>query len=458
MKSNLFKTKMTLLKDTVYGPMSADLLERNLGDLCDTKNGVQTGPFGSQLHKKDYVAVGTPIITVEHLGENRIIHEDLPQVSDEDKDRLSKYVLRQGDIVFSRVGSVDRRSLVRKSEDGWLFSGRCLRVRPNPNWIDAVYLSYFLGFPTFKEHIRSIAVGATMPSINTKILKDVAVYFPPLPEQRRIAHILGTLDDKIELNRRMNETLEEMARAIFKDWFVDFGPVRAKMEGRGAYLPEEIWRLFPDRLVESELGEVPEGWGVVPLTDMMEFKEGPGIRHWQYTNSEEGTRFINIRCIQDGELILDTANRVENEEANGKYSHFHLQEWDIVLSASGTLGRSAVVRKSHLPLLLNTSVIRFRPVDGMSSFAYLRGYLWSEIFLGEQRTLASGSVQKNFGPTHLRRMKTWLPPYRLISVHESVTGPLLRRVATNLARNDGLRGLRDSLLPGLVMGEIRVRV
>ena len=318
------------------------------------------------------------------------------------------------------------------------------------------YVYYWLISNT--EELKRNSSGSTFGELSGSALKRIEIPLPPLPEQRRIAHILGTLDDKIELNRRMNETLEEMARAIFKDWFVDFGPVRAKMEGRGAYLPEEIWRLFPDRLVESELGEVPEGWGVVSLTDMMEFKEGPGIRHWQYTNSEEGTRFINIRCIQDGELVLDTANRVENEEANGKYSHFHLQEWDIVLSASGTLGRSAVVRRSHLPLLLNTSVIRFRPVDGMSSFAYLRGYLWSEIFLGEQRTLASGSVQKNFGPTHLRRMKTWLPPYRLISVHESVAGPLLRRVATNLARNDGLRGLRDSLLPGLVMGEIRVRV
>ena len=255
--------------------MSADLLERNyMGDLCDTiKMACKQVLSVANCIKRLRRTVGTPIITVWEASRRklRIIHEDLPQVSDEDKDRLSKYVLRQGDIVFSRVGSVDRRSLVRKSEDGWLFSGRCLRVRPNPNWIDAVYLSYFLGFPTFKEHIRSIAVGATMPSINTKILKDVAVYFPPLPEQRRIAHILGTLDDKIELNRRMNETLEEMARAIFKDWFVDFGPVRAKMEGRGAYLPEEIWRLFPDRLVESELGEVPEGWGVRALGESYEF-------------------------------------------------------------------------------------------------------------------------------------------------------------------------------------------
>ena len=172
------------------------------------------------------------------------------------------------------------------------------------------------------------------------------------------------------------------------------------------------------------------GGGVVPLTEITDFREGPGIRHWQYTNSGEGTRFINIRCIQDGDLMLDTANRVENEEANGKYSHFHLQEWDIVLSASGTLGRSAVVRESHLPLILNTSVIRFRPVEGVTSFAYLRGFLGSEVFLGEQQTLASGSVQKNFGPTHLRQMKAWLPPYACVGcLRENCGGRLLRRVA-----------------------------
>ena len=111
--------------------------------------------------------------------------------------------------------------------------------------------------------------GSAQPFIAQTDARNIEIAFPPLQEQRRIAHILGTLDDKIELNRRMNETLEEMARAIFKDWFVDFGPVRAKMEGRDAYLPDEIWRLFPDRLEESELGEVPEGWVVVPLEDVL---------------------------------------------------------------------------------------------------------------------------------------------------------------------------------------------
>ena len=117
---------------TIYGRFASDFVEDSLANLCDPIDGVQTGPFGSQLHKKDYVSVGTPIITVEHLGDNRILHEDVPLVSDHDRERLSKYILNHGDIVFSRVGSVDRRALVKESESGWLFSGRCLRVRPGP--------------------------------------------------------------------------------------------------------------------------------------------------------------------------------------------------------------------------------------------------------------------------------------------------------------------------------------
>ena len=195
-------------RDTLYGRVAADYIEEPLKNLCVPEHGIQTGPFGSQLHKRDYVANGTPIITVEHLGENRLIHTNLPRVSDKDRKRLSRYSLHEGDIVFSRVGSVDRRSLVRQEEDGWLFSGRCLRVRVDANKIDPVFLSYFFGMKSFREHVNAIAVGATMPSLNTQLLSNVPIPHPTLPEQRAIAHILGTLDDKIELNRRMNETLE----------------------------------------------------------------------------------------------------------------------------------------------------------------------------------------------------------------------------------------------------------
>lgn len=278
----------SLVPATIYGDIAADFAEERLANLCDPNGGVQTGPFGSQLHQRDYVAVGTPIITVEHLGENRVIHQDVPCVSDKDRDRLSKYTLRRGDIVFSRVGSVDRRALVREAEDGWLFSGRCLRVRPNRDKIDPGYLSYFFGLPSFKEHIRAMAVGATMPSLNTDILSNVVIRYPrDVNEQRAIAHILSTLDDKIDLNRRLNETLEAMARAIFQAWFVDFEPVRAKMEGRwrrGEFLPglpAHLYDLFPERLIESELGPIPVGWEVKPLPSVIDVNPPRVLRKGQ---------------------------------------------------------------------------------------------------------------------------------------------------------------------------------
>ena len=314
------------------------------------------------------------------------------------------------------------------------------------------YLMYALS----ELDISGYLTGSTMPKLTQGNMNRISLLTPPLPEQRAIAHILGTLDDKIELNRRMNETLEEMARALFKSWFVDFDPVRAKMEGRDPGLPEHLADLFPDRLVESELGEIPEGWNVFPLSEIMDFKEGPGIRHWQYTNSVEGTRFINIRCIQDGDLLLSTSNRITTDEANGRYAHFHLREWDIVISSSGTLGRSAVVRNAHLPLLLNTSVIRFRPVKGATSFSYLHGYLNSSVFLDELRSLATGSVQKNFGPTHLRQMRVLSPPYHCIERYEEITGPFLRETITKRTCNDTLAALRDTLMPKLVSGKLRV--
>ncbi len=178
---------------------------RNIAD-------IQTGPFGSQLHKEDYVEVGTPIVTVEHLGNRVFTEQNLPKVSDEDETRLSKYVLKEGDIVFSRVGSVDRCSYVDAAHDGWMFSGRCLRVRPNTE-IVPLYLYYFFCLEDTKQFVRNIAVGATMPSINTKLLGEVEVAYPSLTEQQKIVALLSTLDDKIETNQKINDNLYELVNA-----------------------------------------------------------------------------------------------------------------------------------------------------------------------------------------------------------------------------------------------------
>jgi type I restriction enzyme, S subunit len=162
-------------------------------DIADVK----TGPFGSALHESDYVQSGTPIITVEHLGEFGVTRQNLPLVSDEDCKRLSAYALKSGDIVFSRVGSVDRNSLISESESGWLFSGRLLRVRVNKERVYAPYLSFQFHTQSFKQLVLAVAVGQTMASLNTRILKNISVALPSLAEQTAIATVLSDMDTEL---------------------------------------------------------------------------------------------------------------------------------------------------------------------------------------------------------------------------------------------------------------------
>ena len=176
---------------------------KRLGDLADVK----TGPFGSSLHESDYVPDGTPIITVEHLGEFGVENLNLPMVAESDRRRLQAYSLESGDIVFSRVGSVDRNALIRPSEAGWLFSGRLLRVRPDRRQAYAPFLSHHFHSAPFKALVRSVAVGQTMASLNTQILKGINVRLPPLAEQTAIAAVLSDMDaELIALEARRNKT------------------------------------------------------------------------------------------------------------------------------------------------------------------------------------------------------------------------------------------------------------
>jgi type I restriction enzyme, S subunit len=176
---------------------------KRLGEVADVK----TGPFGSTLHEGDYVREGTPIITVEHLGEFGVEHFNLPRVSDFDRQRLRAYSLEVGDIVFSRVGSVDRNALIRLPEAGWLFSGRLLRVRVDQRKAFAPFLSYQFHSESFIGAVRSVAVGQTMACLNTQILKGIPVTLPGVAEQTAISEMLGEMDMELaELEQRREKT------------------------------------------------------------------------------------------------------------------------------------------------------------------------------------------------------------------------------------------------------------
>ena len=282
----------------------------------------------------------------------------------------------------------------------------------------------FYSIKNLNDYFQKIAHGAIFNTVIGSGLRETEISLPPLPTQRRIADILSALDEKIELNRQTNATLEAIAQSVFREWFV--------------------------------ANEDLEKWQEIDLPEAIDFLEGPGIRNWQYTNSDEGIRFINIRCIQNRDINTETANRINENDVNTKYQHFLLRQDDIVVSTSGTLGRFGIIRDEHLPLLLNTSVIRMRPVEGVTTWSYLIGYIESEEFQFELATRATGSVQKNFGPMHLKQMKIKIPPIELLIEFEKVAEPLHRKMIHNFSESATLSSLRDTLLPKLMSGEIEL--
>ena len=409
-------------------------------------DGVQTGPFGSQLHREDYVEEGTPMITVEHIGNNKILHTRAPCISDQDRERLKKFWLDVGDIVFSRVGSVDRRAIVKDDEKGWLFSGSCLRVRVDRSKIEPLYLSYYLGHPLIKNHLRSIALGSTRPSINTTILSDLPISFPAsLSEQKAIASILGTLDDKIEVNQKMNRTLEEIAKAIFKSWFVDFDPVRAKMEGQPTGLPSDISDLFPDELVESELGQIPKGWETKALDDIGVFKNGLALQKFPAKDGMAKLPVVKIAQLRKGNTLGD------NPLASNVPSEYIINDGDFIFSWSGSLLAKYWVGG---PGALNQHLFK---VEERSAPLWLVAN-WVLQHLPEFRIIAKSkaTTMGHIKREHLKEAICVVPSAGILNWGQEVIAPLIDRSVIALKENRILSSLRDTLLPKLISGEIRV--
>lgn len=226
------------------------LTEETLGEICDRVDGViRTGPFGSQLHASDYVPNGIPVIMPKNIADGRVSTEDIARVRPEDAVRLSQHVLQEGDIVYARRGDIGRHALITKREEGWLCGTGCLRVKLGDQVIYPEYLHYYLNQQPVIAWIANQAVGATMPNLNTDILRSIPVRYPPRSHQHKIASILSAYDDLIENNLRRISILEEMARAIYREWFVEF-----RYPGH-----EDV------SMVDSELGLIPEEWIVAEL-------------------------------------------------------------------------------------------------------------------------------------------------------------------------------------------------
>jgi Restriction endonuclease S subunits len=405
--------------------------EYKLGQIAE----VQTGPFGSQLHMSDYKAEGTPIITVEHLGDNKILHNNLPLVGDADRKRLIKYTLREGDIVFSRVGSVDRRAYVRKNEEGWLFSGRCLRVRANNEIVDSRYLSFYFGQESFKETIKMVAVGATMPSINTTILSEVEVCIPPLPEQTAIAEVLSSLDDKIDLLHRQNKTLEQLAETLFRQWFIEEADGITENKPLGTLIETTLGGEWGKESIE---GEFTKQVCCIRGTDIADLQVGLAERTPVRFIKEK--KFVNIQPL-DGDLIMEISGGTD-DQSTGRT--IYINELNRTLFP--------------YPLVYSNFCRLIRPKQkAYSYFLYLYiQYLYKQ---DEFFNLENGSSGiKNLDYKFLLfELKFPLPKKNeiIFSFNERIS-VYFEKINKNKQQIRTLTQLRDTLLPKLMSGEVRV--
>ena len=323
-------------------------------------------------------------------------------------------------------------------------------VRGNSN-ADTRFLNYALS----ALDVSGYLTGSTMPKLTQGNMNRISLLAPPLPEQRAIAHVLGTLDDKIELNRRMNETLESMARALFASWFVDFDPVRAKMEGRWHRgeplpgLPAHLYDLFPDRLVDSELGEVPEGWEVKTLGDITHKPQ------YGYTESAQeekvGPKFLRITDINKRSWIeWGTVPHCPIDASD--YEKCRLRKGDVLIARIADPGHGSMVEED-IEAVFASYLIRFVPkLPGYAR--YLQYWLRSDAYWELVAGRAAGTTRVGLNAKVLGAFPLLAPPNSVLDVFGFMVGSLRDHLVANVAESYALSAQRDALLPRLVSGEV----
>lgn len=433
--------------------MSSEWRTTTLGEICKAQGGaIQTGPFGSQLHTSDYKSLGIPVVMPTNISEGGIDQSGIARIDHFDVERLSQHKLKIGDIVFSRRGDVTKNALIRPLEVGWLCGTGCLKVRLGDETIAvAKYISHCLRLPETKEWLIRHAVGATMPNLNTGILSEVPINLPPVKTQLDIAAILDALDDRITLLRETNATLETIAQALFKSWFVDFDPVHAKAkglepEGMGAATAA----LFPDSFEESGSELVPRGWKAVPFTETIDVIGGgtPKTSIADYWNGDIPWFSVVDAPSKTNVFVIDTEKHITLVGLHNSSTKL-LPAGTTIISARGTVGRLALVGRD---MAMNQSCYGLRGKAGDSYFTYFNTCSLVESL--KQR--AHGSVFDTITRDTLSGVSIVYPNGQIICEFENTLSPMMERIKENLEQAQTLTQLRDTLLPRLISGQLRL--
>ena len=358
-------------------------------------------------------------------------------------------------VVVSAIGADCGKTWLAKGR--WSCIKNTLRFWATHPSVDSAFLYWLTRDPAIWPKR-----GSAQPFISQGDARSLEIAYPPLPEQRAIAHILGTLDDKIELNRRMNETLEEMARALFKSWFVDFDPVRRKAEGRDPGLPKHVADLFPSRLVDSELGEIPEGWQIGPLGKFVEV--GLGGAWGEDAATPRASVAVNcLRGIDCHELAEGRLPEVPTRWLSPSQQEDRaIKDGTILVEGSGSFcGRSLLWSAAFADLLggrvgYSNFCKRLDPICSVSQAAICWLHMRRAYADGQMQAFRTGTAFPNLDVHGLLLGMTIVMPPAVVADHFHRF--LAQSQRTDLmAQGQTLAAIRDALLPKLISGDLRVK-
>jgi type I restriction enzyme S subunit len=424
--------------------MAGEWTDTTLGDICELRAG---SVFPPALQGKTTGTYPFAKVSDMNLAANAAcIHDANNWVDDADLLQLKAKPFPAGTTVFAKIGEALKANRLRFLVRPTIIDNNMMGAVPAGKDVDARFLFYALSQFDFGE----IAGGTALPYLTVGALSQLEIALPPLPEQRAIAHILASLDDKIELNRQSSETLEAVARALFKSWFVDFDPVHAKADGRDPGLPKHIADLFPDSIEDSELGEIPRGWEVWRVGDIGRVVCGktPPTNMPEYYGND--LPFVTIPDMH-GNIFVVTAQKWLSRAGAESQPNKTLPPGSICVSCIATPGLVVMITQTSQTNQQINSVIP-REASHTYYWFWILHDLGNEIQVGG----SGGSVINNLSTGRFSQLSVIASTADLRQSYHSQVAPILEKILANTIESGTLAVVRDTLLPKLISGELRI--
>jgi len=434
--------------------MSATWSVVRLGDVAEVKSGY---PFKST----SWVDAGIPVIKIANVKNGSLEMDGCSFVTEDTAEDAQEFRTKSGDILIAMTGYVGDVALVRNNQHMLVNQRVGKFIIKKPELLDPRFFFSFLRAPSTRRELESRGYGSAQPNISPSLIHGIEMPLPPIEQQRIIANILGTLDDKIDLNHNMNQTLEATARTIFESWFVNFDPVRTKAEGRQPFgMDSETAALFPDSFEESEIGQIPKGWSIAKIEDIAEkVAMGPfGSNIKVSTFVPEGIPVISGQHLNSTLLNDSEYNFITSEHAE-KLRGANVYRGDVIFTHAGSIGQVSLIPENSQFDRYVLSQRQFYMRSDTQKVSPIFVVLFFKTQQGQHKLLANTSstgVPSISRPvTYLRSIQLVLPQKPVINAFEKFVQPIYQQIMNNINQTKNLIALRNTLLPKLMSGEIQ---